>query len=50
MRDDFSAVVLLLGRERATGGKVDEGYRGAGGAEDELWQAIRCRVSEEGGQ
>ena len=50
MRDDFSAVMLLLGREKATGGKVDEGHRGASGAKDGAWQAIRGRMAEEGGQ
>ena len=41
MRDDFSAVMLLLGREKPTGGKVDEGHRWASGAEDGTGRAIR---------
>jgi len=45
MRDDFSAVVVLLVREKATGGKVDEGYRGASGAEDGAWQATKRRMA-----
>jgi len=49
-RDDFSAVMVLPDGEKPTGGKVDEGYRGASGAEDGTKRAIRCRVSEDGGQ
>jgi hypothetical protein len=49
-RDDFSAVVLLLGREKTTGGKVDEGYRGASGAEDGAGRARRGGMAEDGGQ
>ena len=42
--------MLLPDVEKPTGGKVDEGYRGASRAEDGTGRAIRCRVSEEGGQ
>ena len=50
LRDDFSAVMLLLEREKATGGKVSEGHRGASGAEDGAGRAMLGRQHEGSGR
>ena len=41
--------MVLPEREKATGGKVDEGHRGASGGEDGAGRARRGRVAEGGG-